>query len=164
MSLGVRDAIRNHPTAAAIAAIVVALGAVGYTLRSSVQGPPTASVKAFYTTDEGQTIFIADMNQAIPPFEHNGKPACRVWMYTCDGGKTRFPGYLERFTPEAKKRMEAARQGKATGASPMPGDVEVKKPGAGHAWVSRANTAEAAKVTAVTDPRGGNEEPEIVMP
>jgi hypothetical protein len=145
-------------------AVVVALGAIAYTLRSAAQGPPTASTRAFYTTDEGQTVFVADMNKSIPPFEHNGKTAYWVWMYSCDGGKTRFPGYLERYTPEAKKRIEAALHGNSSGTGPMPGDTELKKPGPGHTWVSRANTAEAAKVTSITDPKGGNAEPDLVTP
>jgi hypothetical protein len=143
-------------------AIVVALAALGYTLRSATQGPPSAATKAFYTTDEGQTVFVADMS-AVPPFEHDGKLAYRVWMYSCDGGKTKFPGYLERYTPEAKKRIEAARAGGGGAASPAPGDVELKKPGAGNPWVSRANSSEAAAVTNVTSPSGSGE-PDVVMP
>ena len=163
MGAGIRDWIRSHSVIAGAMAVIVVLAALGYTLRSAAQGPPTASTKAFYTTDEGTTVFVADMS-LVPPFDHNGKPAYRVWMYSCNGGKTRFPGYLERYTAQAKKRIESARASGGGGGAPLaPGEIELKKPGAGNPWVSRADTSEAAKITNVTAP-GGAGEPEIVLP
>jgi len=60
--------------------------------------------KAYYTEDDGKSWFITDV--AIPPIMHNGHECPRVIMYSCDGGKTLFPGYLMRYTPEAKPKVE----------------------------------------------------------
>ena len=165
MAAGIREAIKNHSTATIVVAMIVVLGALGYTLRSESSGPPVAPTKVFCTTDEGQTVFVAEMSQ-IPPFEHEGKAACWVCMFTADGGKTKFPGYLERFTAEAKKRFEAAMAKNRSDMTKMPAlamsDTEVKKPGAGNPWVSRARLAESSKITHPEGPAGA--ELDIVTP
>jgi len=169
MAMGIRETIKKHSAMTVAATLVVAAGALAYSLRDSgFGGPASASTKAFYTTDDGQSTFAADMSN-LPPFERDGKPAVRVWMFSCDGGKTSFAGYLERYTPAAHKRLTAAlAEQKAKQATPSlpigPADSEVKKPGAGNAWVSRANVVEAAKVTHVTCPPGSGGELEIVLP
>ncbi len=104
----------------------------------------------------------------LPPFDHDGKPAARVWMFSCDGGKTKFPGFLERYTPQAQARIEAATQDFNSGKTHVPpvtnlSDTEVKKPGPGNPWVSRANYQEAQKITNVQCP-DGNGSPEVQLP
>jgi hypothetical protein len=122
----------------------------------------------FATVDDGQTVFETDMSN-LPPFQQDGKTAYRVALFTADGGKTRFPGYLERYTPEAKKRIEAAMAEMAKDPDPWkrprglvgPGDVEVKKPGAGNPWVKN-DSPEGMAVMNVKAPNGA--EIDIVMP
>ena len=175
MAMGIRETIKNHTPATVIVTLIVAAGALAYSLRSSGFGPPTASTQAFYTTDDGQTTFVADMKN-LPPFLHDGKQAVRAWVFTCDGGKTTFVGYLERYTPESHKRLSAAlaeqlgKPDKTPSLTVGPTDSEVKKPGPGNPWVTRAN-AQAAKVTHVTCPGSsdpgtpdGGTEPELVLP
>jgi len=166
MPLGIREAIKRHSTVTIAVVVVIVLGALALAFSNNPLGPQTSSTKAYFTSDDGQSIFVADMSQ-MPPFEHKGKTAYRVWMFTCDGGKTKFPGYLERLTPAAKQRVEAAlaanKKGAAGAPSLAPGDVEVKKPGADNPWVSCSNAAQAAKVKNVTCP-GGSGDPDIVMP
>jgi hypothetical protein len=156
---GIRESLRKHSTATATISMLVAVAALGFSLRRATSGPPLASTLAFYTVDDGQSTFVEEMTR-IPPFDHDGKIACRVWMCTCDGGKTRFPGYLERCTPTAKVRIEAALSTNTKGAGGGPSvnlsDIEVKKPGSGNPWVSRANMNEAAKIMHVTCPNGGD--------
>src|SRR5207237_8725398 len=70
----------------------------------------------------------------VPPFDHKGKEADRARVYKCDG-KT-FVNHLERYTPDAKKKMEAviskggAGDPTAAGALQETG-MEVKQPGHG---------------------------------
>jgi hypothetical protein len=164
--MGVREAIQNQSKWVVIAVAVIAGGALFYSIKTNTAGPPTASSLVFATTDDGQTTFETDMTN-LPPFEYKGKTAYRVWMFTKDGGKSRFAGYLERLTPEAKKRADeyyAARKTNPAGprSAPYgPGDTEVKKPGAGNPWV-KATSPEGMEVTNVRAPGGGDVE--IVMP
>lgn len=164
--MGVREAMKDQSKWVVIAVAVIAGGALFYSIRSNTAGPPMPSSLVFATVDDGQTTFETDVTN-LPPFEYKGKTAYRVWMFTKDGGKTRFPGYLERLTPEAKKRADeyyAARKTNPSGprSAPYgPGDTEVKKPGAGNPWV-KATSPEGMQVTSVRAPDGG--EVEIVMP
>ena len=92
-----------------------------------------------------------------------------VWMYSCDGGKTKFPGFLERYTPQAKARLESALVDFNSGKSHIPpsasaGDAEVKKPGPGNPWVSRTNYQQAHKITNVQCPDGSGGTPEVQIP
>ena len=164
--MGIRETIQGHSKMVAAAVVLVAGGALFFSVRNNPMGPQTVPTKVFATVDDGKTVFISDLRE-LPPFEHDGKTAYRVWMFTTDGGKTKFPGYLERYTPEAKKRAESAlsamkndpssRKGPPVG----PGDVEVKRPGAGNPWVN-SMSPEGSQVTVITAPNGG--EVEIVMP
>lgn len=166
MMEGVRDSIRKHSTATIATMAIVAAAALFFTLRnasSSTSSVTTVMNKVYCTTDDGATTFVAPMSQ-VPPFDHEGKIAVRAWVYSCDGGKTKFVGYLERFTPQAKKRIESSTQAPGTGGSVGPGDSEVKKPGAGNPWVSEANFAAAAKVMEVKPPPGQSGEPVMVLP
>jgi hypothetical protein len=165
--MSIREAIEKKPAVSIVASLVIIAGTIFFIARNNLSGPPTASSSAYYTTDEGHTTFVDGLNR-IPPFDHDGKLAYRVWMFTCDGGQTLFPGYLERYTPSARARLEAAMtkdtsdNGRSFPAGVGPSDTEVKKPGEGNPWVSRSNLAEASKVTRVSCPSGGD--PEIVMP
>jgi hypothetical protein len=159
--MGVREALNKHKgfAVAAAAVVVVAVGALAW--RSTAVPNVTeaaAAVQAFYSADDGNSFFAAPAD-LIPPFEWEGKTACRAVVFTCDGGKTKFVGYLERYPLAAKKQLEAARQalkGGAKGAGPSPmaaSSVEVKKPGASNKWVSRSSR-ESGAVLKVTSPRG----------
>jgi hypothetical protein len=93
----------------------------------------------------------------------------RAYVYECPGGKP-FVSHLERFTPEARKAMQASadsmRAGKgpvrgAAQAAPMAG-MEVKKPG-DKQWVAAANFAKSGPIMVVKCPDGSGE-PELVTP
>ena len=90
--------------------------------------------RAFYTADDGKTYFTDDAAR-VPPFFKDGKLAVRAQVFTCDGGKTSFVGYVEMYSPENKQALEKALE---TGRPPEPGKlgmVLVKKPG-GNVWVA----------------------------
>lgn len=112
-----------------------------------------AQARAFFTTDDGATYF-ADDAQKTAPFDHNGKEAVQCFVFTSDGGNTRFVGYLQRFSIEGKKRREglSREQAQAESARIMQLMTEVKKPGRAN-WV-RSNDPAAAAITTPIPPDG----------
>ncbi len=60
--------------------------------------------KAYFTTDDSspdaaKAALFTDSADNLPPFQKDGKTAYLACVFTCDGGKTTWVGYLERFTP-----------------------------------------------------------------
>lgn len=85
---------------------------------------------AFYTTDEGQTLFTAPASR-IPPFDHNAAPAVAAVVTTTDNGKTRSVAYLQRYNETTRKLLTSANGDKV----PRTSGLEVKKPGPSNPWV-----------------------------
>src|ERR1700722_10524228 len=79
-----------------VGTLSLALVAMGVFIWYSLSGGPSNASKAYYTTDDGQTTFVDDFFKAYP-FDHDGKPAYRAYMFQTSDGK-RFVGYLERYT------------------------------------------------------------------
>jgi hypothetical protein len=166
--MSVRETITRNPAVSTVIALVLLSGCLFYILHGSLNSPSASVVKAYFTIDEGKTVFT-DTVDHIPPFDHSGEQAYKVWMFSCDGGTTKFPGFLERYTPQAKAKMESALADFNSGKSrvppvPSPGDTEVKKPGPGNPWVSRTNYQEAQKITNVQCPDGSGGTPEVQVP
>ena len=102
-----RDSLNQKPAVSA-GVLALLLGTAGWLIYGSVRGSSLAhGDKEFYSTDEGATSFV-DRATREPPFDHNGAEAVRVHYFTCDGGKTRFVGWLEKYSPEAKAALTAA--------------------------------------------------------
>ncbi|HEY1686123.1 MAG TPA: hypothetical protein VGG19_15260 [Tepidisphaeraceae bacterium] len=155
--MGLRETINEKTSMVTIALLVLIAGAVALTIHSVMPSNPLDG--AFFTTDDGQTTFAGKIDD-IPPFNHHGQPAVRAWMFTCDGGKTKFLGYLERYTSGGKAKMESGladyKSGKTHVApSPGPEDLEVKKPGTNNVWVSRNSHPLADQITKVNCDNGG---------
>jgi hypothetical protein len=147
--MGIKASLKDRSVVPIAASLVVIAMAV-YMMRNAMSGTSGIRTRAYFTTDDGQTQFVDSMDH-FPPFDHGGKTAYRVWMYSTDGGKTSFPVYLERYTPQGKARISAEyedfKAGKThTPPTPSPGDTEIKKPGPGNPWVSRADLAEVQKI------------------
>lgn len=83
-----------------------------------------------YSVDDGKTFFVGEPRAT--PFEHEGKEAVRAMICSCDGGKTTFVGYLMRYKPEARAKVEAMIKSRTTG---LISGAEVKRPG-DKEWVS----------------------------
>ena len=111
---------------------------------------------SFYTTDDGKTFFKAN-SENVPPFDYNGKQAVTAYVFECNG--KRFVGYLERYTPEARKAML---ENKATPQTQIYGR-ELKKPGDA-TWVKSGDGEAIAKVLDVHPPDGISGSPEQVEP
>jgi hypothetical protein len=105
--VSLREKLNERPsivTGATLAIIVIAMGLIIWQVIRGNNLPPG---KSYFTTDDGMSFFELT-NDNVPPFKHEGKTAVRAYVFSCDGGKTRFVGFLERFTPDAKKTIEAA--------------------------------------------------------
>jgi prepilin-type processing-associated H-X9-DG protein len=131
-------------------------------------GPPRfIATRAYYTIDDGKTWFADDINK-IAPFEKDGRPAYKVYVYKCPGSSP-FVSHLERYTPEGKAVMEAAMKSREANNPALMEDIqmtgiEVKDPGTGEkGWVKQAAPA-AAKVMELKCPDGKTEGIEPVVP
>jgi hypothetical protein len=137
--MGIRDTINRYPrAAAAFSSMTVAVVLVSIFLRSRPSGPPRR--RAFYTTDDGATLFVDDWEK-VPPFDHDGQPAVRAFVFTCDDGKTQFVEYLEKYSDEVKQRMDGKQLQTSVGLG------LIKKPGSGP-WVSESDAKKARAIIA----------------
>jgi hypothetical protein len=138
--VGIRETLNRNPgvTAGAVGGIVVLviIYLIFYTL-GGTSGGATPSTKSWYTVDDGATYF-ADNADRLPPFDHDGKPAVRCRVFTCDHGAHKFVAYLERYMPEAQKRL-AAQADKSVGREETDiSGMEVKPPMTGEkAWIRK---------------------------
>jgi len=161
-----RAFLNRHPVATVgVVVVLIALAVVSivYQLRppSDVALGPR---KDFYTVDDGETWFVDDIDK-ITPFDHDGKPAVLVHLFTCDGGKARFVGYLEKL-PDGAVEKYRARMNFPASATPEADDVAemvgslVKRKGEME-WVASIDRERFEQITQVHCP-GGTGEPERV--
>lgn len=144
----------NHKAVTFSVAIAVIAGIAFYLLRGSgqPQGMPTQS---FFTTDDGKTFF-ADASSKIPPFDHDGIPAYGCYVFTDDGGKTKYVGWLYRYTSDGKKRLADSQNASGQLGSSLFNCIEVKAPGTGDkGWVP-CTSPKAAPIQKVVK-RGEND-------
>jgi hypothetical protein len=163
--VGIRQKINENPgitTAATAGIIAVAIGVIVWQGCGGTGGGDTIAVatKAFYTIDDGKTLFVDDINK-IPPYQKDGKTAVKANVFSCDDGKNRFVGYLEMYTPQDKAMLEKAAQQQPGGQPvylPYTGQALVKKPGVGK-WIplSPNTTQEYAAVVQVKCPDGSTD-------
>jgi hypothetical protein len=156
--VGIRELFQNRPSLAiTIAAVMIVGAAVAIFLQA--RSSNSVSSGTYFTTDNGQTLFV-DQSTRIPPFDHDGKPACRAHVFMCGG--TRVVGYLSRYTEQAKKIMDEAKSYQGTGKPPPNArqlasigttGLEVKRPGDVQ-WVSQADAVRAARVRTFVCPDG----------
>jgi hypothetical protein len=146
--VGIRETLNKNPsitTGVTIGIIVVALIAIIW--QAMGNSPNLKPPRLYYTTDEGKNWFDEEANK-IPPFDHNGGQAVRVYVYKCGPDGKPFAAFLERYTADAAKKLNELSKGGTD--DPMAIEqiqttgVEVKKVG-GPKWVLR-NTAEGEKI------------------
>jgi hypothetical protein len=169
--VGIRESLNQNPaitTGVTIGIIVVVLVIIFLQLRGPGAGG-AAFTKAFYSVNEdGSDWFVDDITKDAP-FDHNGKQAHRVYLFTCDGGKTKFVGYMERFTKAGLEKINKAKADAAAGKQADIGDldmlremeVEVKGPKTG--WIRRADPR-AGEVMNIKCPDGTQNNLDVVFP
>lgn len=132
--MGLRERLNDRRRVtvwAAIALIGIAVLVIAMEIRSQLAPAMPEFGQAFYTIDDGRTYFVDD-ERKLPPFDHEGREAVKAYLFTCDGGETRWIGYLERFTPEGKALAKELLAGKGPPNANQPTivtDLEVKRPG-----------------------------------
>ncbi|HYO10239.1 MAG TPA: hypothetical protein VER17_14825 [Tepidisphaeraceae bacterium] len=150
--MDVRDTLNQHPRAVTftvISVIVVGLGLILW--RGSGGSPDEASAleQAFYSTDDG-TSWFSDDRRKIYPFDRDGKPAYRAYVFKCGEQGKPFVAYLERFTESARKEL-MNKQAPAQAGRPVAAEgLEVKKPREAE-WV-KASTAKGNATMTPTCP------------
>lgn len=172
---GFRDIINNNPlivmgTAALIVVVAVIWSALSLFGGSSSSSDGSRLDRGYFTTDDGATFF-EDNIANLPPFDKDGKPAVRAHVFTCNRGKHRFVGYLERYRPEVKQKLAELSKDPTNMENAMArsglmmSGVEVKKPGQPPAkWVSTSKGTEFAATMTVNCPDGQGTELEPVLP
>jgi len=121
----------------------------------------SAPNRAYFTTDDGATLF-EDARDRVAPFEHDGKQAVQARVFSCNGGKKRFVGFLERM-PDRKGT--AAQPPVMEGRDPRSFGAVIRPPNAPSAkWVPKLSPEGGAITAAVKCPDGGDAVPEEVFP
>ena len=121
-------------TLGAVAIVVLAVVVVVWQLGSRGSPEPKG---LYFSSDDGSSYFVQDLN-SVPPITKGGKEAVQAMVFKCGWGKP-FVAYLQRYTPEAKKRYEESIANN-TGLSPaaiIPGR-QVKRPG-DKEWISSSD-------------------------
>ena len=174
--MSLREAINRNQKLVAALGVVVVLALVGYIVYYSLfqfGNRPPGIGEAYYTTDNGATTFAAAAN-LNPPFDHDGQPAVRAYLFEC-GGKP-FVGYLERYTPEAIKAFndltEALKTAKPGGGPPPEvgraqamerAGLQIKRP-QDKEWISTSGPKAQELRSSIKCPDGGSERPTPVKP
>ena len=154
-----REMINQKQHVATIATGVIILLAVVLIIWQLMPvAPPKPPTKAYYSIDDGATWFEDDIEK-VSPFKKDGKDAFRAHVYKC-GKEKEFCGWLEAFTPQAKKILDdfynnPANKGKYPDKRYELEETSklVKKPG--QKWIPLRSTA-ADQVTLVTCPGSGD--------
>ena len=165
----VRAFLNRHPVATvAVVGVLTALAVASIVIQSR----PASEIsliprKDFYTDDDGATWFADDVDK-LTPFDHGGRPAVLAHVFTCDGGRTKFVGYLERL-PDGAADAFRAKMHLPANSVPESDDVAevigslVKHKGDGD-WVASSDAGRFKEITRVHCPDGGAAPPVPVRP
>lgn len=114
--------IRQHQQVGILFAVALIITAVVITWMTLMPSGPKKVTRGFFTVDEGKTWFIDDV-QRITPFDKDGKPAVRGYLFKCPGGKV-YCGLLSRHTDSARKKADEFKSQNPD--KPIPDDLLVK--------------------------------------
>ena len=124
--MGIRETMNRHPkVSTAVVACAIGIGAIaiGLEIRGESGAPPAYN---FFTTDDGKTWFI-DSAKKLPPFDHDGVPAVRCYVFKGSNGK--FVGLMEKYKDDVRADIERKEQQVPPVPIIQPPPVLVKKPG-----------------------------------
>jgi hypothetical protein len=154
MPMFIREAMRKNKVATAGAGVVL-IAVAGWVMVTQVRAiqndrPMPVNSRAFFTSDDGASWF-ADEAQRLTPFDHNGRPAVKAYVWRCDGGKP-FITYLERINPESKARIDRLRNG--TEPEPSVSEAAANPLGMPQGLESQSSGATSRPVASRVEPRG----------
>jgi hypothetical protein len=166
--VGIRETLNKNPsitTGVTAGIVILAIGVIVWQLfGGSNPMSGSAEAKQYFSDDDGVTYF-ADSASKIPPFDHSGKQAVRAQVFQCgDTGKP-FVGILQRYTPDAKTKLEQIQGGKAANMAMEDIEItglEIKKPKTG-SWIKQADPR-AGSISRVTCPDGKSDQLRSVTP
>jgi hypothetical protein len=166
--MGLREQLNDNPRITTGITVVIIVVVLAWLLwprggGGAAGGGGGASVRAFYTSDDGKTWFPDDARK-LPPFKKDGKDAVRAIVFRC-GGKT-FVNHMERYTADTQKKLETIyAKGDAGGANdpsligPIREEgLEVKSPD-GKDWVKLSD----AKAQQVMKPKCPGDGADLVV-
>ncbi len=170
--MGIREKLNDNPAITTGATATIVVVAIAFIVWQLMPNNPKISTEDYYTVDDGTSWFKDDIKK-IPPYSHDGKDAVRARVFKCPSGSA-FVGYLEKYSPEAKKQLEATQAPPPTTGGPPMGPAFnpameamlingrlVKKPG-DKAWISERDP-NFQKVVDVKCPDGSSDI-ELVTP
>lgn len=131
--MGIRETINKRQRTTTVIVIVVLAAVIGLAVWNQTGPAGKRVAKAYYSDEAGANVFTDEVDR-VYPFDHNGKPAYRAYVYTGNDGK-QFVSYVARYNDAAKAKLEALMPKKDDPA--VAGDlaqarssgIEVKKPG-----------------------------------
>lgn len=144
--MGIRESLNQKPALTTGITATIIGAAILYIIWQAVVGPAQSASgprTAFYTFDDGQTWFVDDISKAAP-FIKDGREAVRVHLYSSDGGKTKVPLYMEKFTDRGLKIYHTARADErdiavmASASVRLERELLIKRPGE-EKWYARPN-------------------------
>lgn len=109
--MGIREALNQRPGLTTGITATVIIAAIVYVIWQAVFGSDSSSdalKSAYYSIDDGKTWFVDDVSKPAP-FVKDGGQAVRVHLFSVDGGKTKIPLYLEKFTDKGVLIYNSAR-------------------------------------------------------
>jgi hypothetical protein len=148
--MSIREAINGNPKVGAITAGAFLVLALLFGYRYYVDHPSVMGRigTTFYSDDDGQTYY-RDSLYKFTPRDDGGKTAVIALVFS--DGTQNFVGLLQRYTPDAEKRLEdeyaKVRAGSETlaqfnvlfaSSEIRNSGTEVKLPGSGNDWVLRS--------------------------
>lgn len=174
--MGIRETLNQNPAIATGGTAGIIIIALIFILWQTIGGSGGSASgggdESYFTVDDGKTFF-ADSNKLVAPFDKDGKQAYQAFVYSCDGGSTKFVGYLKRYTTAAKAKIEESHKNpnqtdptlwetlEMSGAEyRKPGDPEGK-------WINQAGKdgyAQWSRVVSVKCPDGKTDTLEPVLP
>jgi hypothetical protein len=172
--MSVRETINSYPRSAAalivIAVLLICIGIFRASRTGITSAPPT---KVYFTTDDSspdaaKAALFADSAKNLPPFQKDGKTAYLACVFTCDGGKTTWVGYLERYTPEKLQQIQNSTsapdqaQSMTKMQSSMRG-IQIKRPGDLN-WTDCGDIGRSIRITDVRCPDGSRNNLTMVTP
>src|SRR5689334_18457002 len=155
-----RDRLNQNPgitTLVVCGLVLLAVVGVVVQVLANRRGFSSKLPDAFYTVDDGKSFFVAN-TENVPPFDYKGQTAVHAYVFECNG--KRFVGYLERYTPEARKTILAQ---KRTTMELETYGRELKKPGSGD-WTKASDINAMSKIADVRCPDGQPGTPQPVEP
>jgi hypothetical protein len=151
--MGIRERMNQSKNIGIGVAVVLVVGAIGLAFWTSGESRPSGFRVGYYSLDEGKTYFEDKAGQLVP-FTKDGKEAVRAYVFSCDNGKTKFVGYLEKLSANARAEAEKYKSAGSMPDTPtaqriFEGGAMIKKPGG--EWGSRDSFGPNGPVTKCPD-------------